>query len=105
MNLLLAKIGAIVVILIESIAFALFPVYNKKFKSNKKLMGLANSFSAGIFIAAGILHVLPDANEAYDDAMSKKVKPGTEYFPWPNLCAILSFSLVFLVDKVIFDPH
>lgn len=67
-------------------------------------MGLANAFSGGIFIAAGILHVLPDANEAYTDAMTKKGVKG-EYFPWPNMSCVLSFSLVFLVDKVMFNPH
>jgi zinc transporter 1/2/3 len=82
----------------------MFPLKNKKFKSSKTLMGLANAFSGGIFIAAGILHVLPDANEAYEAGMKKKGVTD-DYFPWPNLMCILSFSLVFLVDKVVFDPH
>lgn len=104
MDLTTLKIIAIVVILIESLAFALFPILNKRFKENQKLMGFANAFSAGIFIAAGLLHVLPDSNEAYNDEMAKKGVKG-DFFPWPNMSCILSFSLVFLVDKVMFDPH
>ena len=105
MGLFVEKIAAIVVILAETVGFVLIPIFNRKFKSSKSLMAWANSFSGGIFISAGLFHILPDAVEAYDKALKAAGASQKTSFPWPYFSCLLSFSFVFLIDKVIVNPH
>lgn len=105
MGLFVEKIAAILIIFAETVAFVLIPILNRKFKSSKDLMAWANSFSGGIFISAGLFHILPDAVEAYEKALKKSGANDKNYFPWPYFSCLLSFSFVFLIDKVIVNPH
>lgn len=106
MGLLVEKIIGILSIFVETAIFVLFPILNAKFKGNLTLMGLANSFSAGLFLAAGLFHILPDSVEVFEKATKENGRGEDEdSFPWPYLCLVLSFSLVFLVDKVLLNSH
>jgi len=66
-DLFLLKIGASISIFMLALIFTMIPLKIKSFRSNKTLMSLANSFSAGVFLSAGLLHILPDANKAFED--------------------------------------
>jgi len=35
-------------------------------RSNKQMMSLSDTFSGGIFLAAALIHILPDAQDAFD---------------------------------------
>ena len=48
---------------IISVTFALIPIKFSFFRTNIKLIGIANSFSAGIFISVGLVHLLPESTE------------------------------------------
>ena len=43
------------------------PLKVRAFRSNVVLMGVFNSFAAGVFIAFGIISLLPEAKEIFDD--------------------------------------
>ena len=58
-------------------------------KTSTLLMGLANSFSGGLFLSAGIVHILPEANKHYTEYCL-----GEDTFPWPFFCATISFSFI-----------
>lgn len=105
MGLFVEKIAAIIIILAETVGFVLIPILNRKFKSSKQLMAWANSFSGGIFISAGLFHILPDAVEAYEKALKNSGTTQKNQFPWPYFSCLLSFTFVFLIDKVVVDPH
>jgi len=105
MGLFVEKIAAIVIILAETVGFVLIPILNRKFKSSKQLMAWANSFSGGIFISAGLFHILPDAVEAFEKALKNSGTTQKNYFPWPYFSCLLSFTFVFLIDKVVVNPH
>ena len=45
-------------------------------KENVILMGIANSFSAGVFISLGLTHLLKEANETFQEEY------GDEAFPY-----------------------
>lgn len=64
------KLIAIAVLLIENLTFVLLPVFNKKFKTNKALMSFVNSFAGGIFVAAGLIHLLPHALDIFNAEVS-----------------------------------
>lgn len=74
----------------------MIPICVKSFWGNKTLLGVANAFSGGLFLAAGICHILPEANEQVTEYLGK------EAFPWAFFSATMSFSLVLLIDKVVF---
>ena len=54
---------AILIIWLISFVVGIAPLRSKSIKSNVKLMGCFNSFSAGIFLAVGLSFLLPKAND------------------------------------------
>lgn len=54
---------------------------------------LSNAFSAGIFLGAGLLHMLPDAQENF------QTFAGEVDFPFPALIAGVGFLLILLLEK------
>ena len=45
---------------VEAFICGLVPIYTKKFNENPKILGIASTFSAGLFIAISLLHILPE---------------------------------------------
>ena len=43
------------------------PLRLKAFKENKLVIALAASFSGGLFLSVGLLHLLPEANECFEN--------------------------------------
>ena len=78
-----------VTILIVTFIFAILPVVWKKFRGSEFWLSMANSFSGGLFLACGIVHILPEANERME-AFYK----GKDGYPWPFLAAAGSYSIV-----------
>ncbi|CAK94768.1 unnamed protein product (macronuclear) [Paramecium tetraurelia] len=60
---------------------------------NDMLISYTNAFSSGLFLAVGIVHILPEAHETL-----------AEYIDYPIafLIAIMGFSLILFVEKIIF---
>lgn len=61
-------------------------------RGNQQLI-LSNAFSAGIFLGAGLLHMLPDAQENF------QAYAGEIDFPFPTLVAGIGFILILLLEK------
>ena len=58
-------------------------------RENACLMGVANAFSAGVFMAIGFVHILAEANETLEDYF-KKLDPNAEkIFPWAFFICII----------------
>jgi zinc transporter 1/2/3 len=74
------------------------PLFHDRFKNNNHWNSLANAFSGGVFLAIGMLHLLPEAAEALSAATSSK-------FPYSFLLAIASYTFVMYIEKVAFDSH
>ena len=66
-------------------------------------MGLSNAFSAGIFLAAAIVHIIPESLEQFEGA-TKDSKIANN-FPFVPVAICSSFLFVLLIDRVIFDSH
>lgn len=79
------------------------------------VLGIANAFSGGVFLAIAFLHVLPEVAHDYDDYMAPKdasklsdgLKDGDDkdYFPLPFALAFAGYAFILLIDKVVFDTH
>lgn len=50
-----------------TLGFGIMPLKVKAFKENKMVLALSNAFSGGLFFAVGILHLLPEAAENFND--------------------------------------
>lgn len=69
---------------IISVTFALIPIKFSFFRTNIKLIGIANSFSAGIFRSVGLVHLLPESTEKL------------------NNCTKSTFPFSWFIEKILF---
>jgi len=54
------KLGFIFIAFLEAFIAGLIPVKFKSFSESPKILGIANTFSAGIFIAIALIHIMPE---------------------------------------------
>lgn len=59
------KLGFTIAVLLEAIIMGLLPVFSKSFTENPTLIGAANSFSGGVFLAICTLHIMPEQTESW----------------------------------------
>ncbi|KAM3128226.1 hypothetical protein pb186bvf_019645 [Paramecium bursaria] len=71
-----------------------WPIRAKKFNSRKILLSMTQAFSGGLFLSIGILHLLPESYDKYQESDIKNK------FPLPFLVMILSFSLILFIEKI-----
>ena len=125
MGILAQQIIALAIVLIEKLFFSLFPILSKTFKGNQLLMGVTNAFAGGVFLSAGLTHILPHAQMYFEEQVTnygfnhdtdfsqhhdhideiQNLKHEEEKFPWVNVIAGMSFTLVFVINKVLFTTH
>lgn len=99
-----AKIVTIVILWCEAYFCGIFPTLSKNCRENPAVLGVANCFSAGVFIALCLVHILPEEVEAWDGIMAEK-GVDDEPFPLPYVIVFCGYTLLLLVDKVAFDTH
>lgn len=96
MNDILFKAIAFVSVLIAGAIGALFSAKLSESKNSRRLFSLGNAFAAGVFLAAGLLHMLPDAHEGF-----KKFGD----FPWAYLGCAIGFSMILFLERVVLQGH
>lgn len=100
------KVTAAVVIFVFTLVFTYIPFWVRSFKTNKSLVSLANCLAGGIFFSAGLIHILPDAQEAWEKADSSAGRNHSdESFPWITFSVLCSFTLILFVDRVLLPGH
>ncbi len=77
------------------------PLRSKEFKENGKLLALSAAFSGGLFLSVGILHILPEASENFNDYYDD----GKEHFPFAFFTTVMSFALILFIEKIAVDHH
>ncbi|KAL4494249.1 hypothetical protein ABPG73_018768 [Tetrahymena malaccensis] len=93
---IIVKSVAMLVMFLIIIITGSVPLRVKKFRENKKILSIFSAFSGGLFISIGLIHILPEAGEDFD-----KYYNSVEHFPFQMLIAVISFSLVLFIEKVI----
>lgn len=75
-------------------------------KANIILSGLSNAFSSGIFLGIAIFHLLPEANEGFENYFKKEKMEGfITKIPIAYFLVFFAFTLILFIEKVAFDPH
>lgn len=97
MGILAFKIIAFVAILLTGLAGGLLSVRLSASERSDRFFSLGNAFAGGIFLGAGLIHMLPDAQEG--------LKALASDFPWVMLLCAAGFLLVLVLEKVIIHSH
>lgn len=82
-------------------------------KKSVNVLGIANAFSGGVFLAIAFMHILPEVASSYAEYMEKHEDDpdhlGHDHedagFPLPFALVFVGYSFILLIDKVIFDTH
>ena len=98
--LLWTKISFIIVVFFEALLSGAFPTYSESCRESPKILGIANSFAGGVFIAIAIMHITPEQIETWNDLPRNE---GKEVFPLPELLIFFGYTLILILDKVLFD--
>ena len=110
------KIGFCIFAFFEAAGTGLFPTYSKSCRESPKVLGVANAFAGGVFIAIALMHILPEQIEGwteyeggfYTNALTAETEDDLEVrkvFPLPEVLAFVGYALILLLDKVMFDSH
>lgn len=54
------KLGFIIVSFFEALVMGLIPVKSKSFRESPRILGVANAFSGGVFLAIALMHIMPE---------------------------------------------
>lgn len=94
MDLVQFKMLAALAIFLVALVGAAWSRRLTKQSSDGRVLSLANCFAGGVFLAAGLIHVLPDAQ-----AQLATVFPSMDY-PLFGLLATASFALMVIIDQI-----
>lgn len=61
------KIVAIFLFFFEGFLIGIIPLFCSAFSENPKVLGIANAFSGGIFLAIALMHILPEQVEGWGE--------------------------------------
>jgi len=96
MNDLTFKAIAFIAVLITGAIGGIVSIKLSESKNSRRLFSLGNAFAAGVFLAAGLLHMLPDAHEGFKQFGD---------FPWAYLGCAVGFSMILFLERVVLSGH
>ena len=91
------KLALLITILVAGAIGAAIPLLRRGSSTHEYLLGWGNAFAAGVFLAAGLVHMLPDANRTW-------ITLGYDY-PMAFALAGFAFSSMLLVEHVLLPEH
>lgn len=89
----------IVACFFEGFLCGIFPTISRDCRENPKILGVANAFACGVFLAIALIHILPEEAGEWTALHPN----ATNLFPLPYLLVFLGYTLILFVDKVAFD--
>ena len=95
------KVGFMIFAFFEALISGAFPTYNRNCRESPKIMGIANAFAGGVFLAIAFCHITPEQIESWGEIQGEPEK----LFPLPEVLILTGYSIILLIDKVVFDTH
>ena len=99
MNIIIFKAVAFVSVLFTGMGGGILAERLGYLPHGKRAFSLGNAFAGGIFLGAGLLHMLPDAQESFRAFL------GGYEFPWVPLLCACGFLLILFLEKVFTSGH
>jgi len=69
---LLIKVSAMISMFVLTLITSSIPLRSRAFKENQKVMALSSGFSGGLFLSVGLIHLIPEAAEKFDEYFKEK---------------------------------
>ena len=108
---LLAKILCVFIFLVVTMGFGLLPIRFPTLVANANILDIVNAFTGGVFLSAGILHILPESVErkflqlvhqpSSMCAEWERSKSAINY-PIPFVFVLLGYFTILLLERVAF---
>jgi zinc transporter 1/2/3 len=97
------KLGAFVSIFLTGLAAGALPLLSHTCTKSPAVLSVANVFAAGVFLAVGVCHLLPEAAQEIRAAHGQL----DDRFPVAFLLFIGGYTVILVIDRVIFsaDGH
>lgn len=95
------KIGFIVLAFTEAAVAGMIPTWSPTCRESPKILGIANSFAGGVFLAIALMHITPEMIETWNEMNEGKEK----IFPLPEALIFGGYTFILIIDKVLFDTH
>ena len=87
----------VMMVMLICIAFGLIPKYFKKCRESTEILSFLQCFSAGLFLAMALLHMMPEAQKIYHQwTIDNEIERA---FPLPYLMFFLGYVLILAIDK------
>lgn len=83
-------------ILLAALIGGALPILVARHAGSRRFFSLGNAFAGGLFLGIGFIHLLPEGIEKLE---------GIVEFPLAVLLSALGFSLLLLIDRVIFEDQ
>lgn len=99
MDVIAFKIIALVSILVIGLVGGFLSVWLASSKKSDRIFSLGNALAGGIFLGAGLIHMLPDAQDGFEGFA------GQTGFPWVFLVCAIGFLIVLFLEKVLLHRH
>lgn len=106
------KIGFIFIAFFESMISGMIPTWSTSCRESPKVLGIANSFAAGVFLAIAFMHITPEMIQTWADLPMNSTTapdgtriPNEKIFPLPELMIFTGYTIILIIDKVLFDTH
>jgi zinc transporter ZupT len=59
------KVAFILIVFLLTLLAGIVPIKHKRFRQNQVLLGIANTFSGGVFLAIAFVHIIPETSNTY----------------------------------------
>ena len=105
------KIVFIILVIAEAAIAGMIPTWSPSCRENPKILGIANSFAGGVFLAIALMHITPEMIETWNGLPLNNHEENGEMvenekiFPLPELLIFLGYTIILIIDKVLFDTH
>ncbi len=95
------KIGFMIAAFLEALIAGMIPTWSPSCRESPKILGIANSFAGGVFLAIALMHIMPEQIEGWGEYKDEK----EPLFPLPELLVFVGYTFILVLDKVLFDTH
>ena len=107
------QICFIVFVFFEALVGGMIPTFWTSCRESPLILGIANSFACGLFLAISLIHITPECKEDWD-ALSINThdlpqypgldpQPNEKIFPLPEVMVFVGYTIILIMDKVLFD--
>ena len=111
---LVLQICFIIFVFIEALVGGMIPTFWTSCRESPKILGIANSFACGLFLAISVIHITPECKEDWDNLSINTHPsgyddidplPNEKIFPLPEVMVFVGYTIILVMDKVLFDTQ